>query len=111
MRAPFLYRRTGVWTVRLATLVVLLGAWEIYADFSGVQIVPGRGPVSTAADVGAYRDMLVGIRAKVQALVAQKKTLAEVIAAKPSAPWDAKYARGGVSPDRFVESVYASLEH
>ena len=82
-----------------------------FADFSGVQIVPGRGPVSTAADVGAYRDMLVGIRGKVQALVAQKKTLAEVIAAKPSAPWDAKYARGGVAPDRFVEGVYASLAH
>ena len=42
---------------------------------------------------------------------AKQVTLAEVIAAKPSAPWDAKYARGGVAPDRFVEGVYASLAH
>jgi len=47
----------------------------------------------------------------VSALVAQGKSLADVIAAKPSAPWDATYARGGVPPDRFVESVYLSLKH
>jgi cyclase len=82
-----------------------------FAGFEGVQIVPGRGPVQTAADVGAYRDMLVGARAKVVALVAQKKTLADVIAAKPTATWDAVYARGGALPDRFVESVYLSLTH
>jgi hypothetical protein len=82
-----------------------------FAGFEGVQIVPGRGAVSTAADVGAYRDMLTGVRDKVQALVAQKRTLAEVIAAKPTAQWDATYARGGAAPDRFVESVYLSLKH
>lgn len=82
-----------------------------FAGFEGVQIVPGRGAVQTAADVGAYRDMLVGARAKVAALVAQKKTLADVIAAKPTATWDAVYAHGGTPPDRFVESVYLSLTH
>ncbi len=82
-----------------------------FAEFAGVQIVPGRGAVSTAADVGAYRDMLTGVREKVQALVAQKKSLAEVIAAKPTAQWDATYARGGVPPDRFVETVWGSLPH
>lgn len=82
-----------------------------FAGFDGVQIVPGRGPVSTAADVEAYRAMLTGVREKVAALVAQKKTLAEVIAAKPSASWDATYGRGGVSPDHFVETVFTSLAH
>lgn len=82
-----------------------------FADFEGVQIVPGRGAVSSAADVGAYRDMLTGVRAKVAALVAQNKALADVIAAKPTAQWDAAYARGGTAPDRFVESVYQSLKH
>jgi glyoxylase-like metal-dependent hydrolase (beta-lactamase superfamily II) len=81
-----------------------------FAGFNGVQIVPGRGPVSTAADVGAYREMLQGVRDKVAALVAQKKPLAQVIGAKPTASWDATYARGGVLPERFVESVYASLK-
>ena len=82
-----------------------------FADFEKVKIVPGRGPVSTAKDVADYRDMLIGIRARVSALVTQGKSLPDVIAAKPSARWDAVYARGGVPPDRFVESVYQSLEH
>ena len=80
-----------------------------FAGFNGVQIVPGRGPVSTAADVGAYRDMLQGVRDRVAALIAQKKTVAETVAAKPTASFDATYGRGGVPPDRFVENVYASL--
>jgi cyclase len=80
-----------------------------FAGFNGVQIVPGRGPVSTAADVGAYRDMLQGVRDRVAALVAQKKSLGEIIAAKPTASWDAIYGRGGVTPDHFVENVYISL--
>lgn len=82
-----------------------------FADFDGVQIVPGRGPVSTAADVAAYRDMLKGVRDRVAALVAQHETLAAVVAAKPTAQWDAMYARAGARPDEFVESVYRSLAH
>lgn len=82
-----------------------------FAEFAGVQIVPGRGAVSTAADVGAYRDMLTGVRGKVQGLIALGKSLAEVIAAKPTAQWDATYAHGGVTPDHFVEMVWGSLPH
>jgi cyclase len=82
-----------------------------FAGFEGVQIVPGRGAVATAADVGAYRDMLTGVREKVQALVAQKRTLAEVIAAKPTAQWDAAYGHAGAHPEQFVEMVYRSLSH
>ena len=82
-----------------------------FAGFDGVQIVPGRGAVSTAADLGAYRDMLKGVREKVSALVAQKQTLAEVIAAKPTAAWDATYGRAGARPEQFVEMVYRSLAH
>lgn len=82
-----------------------------FAGFAGVQIVPGRGAVSTAADVSAYRDMLAGVRERVSALVAQKKTLAEAIAAKPTAQWDATYGHAGARPDQFVEMVYRSLTH
>jgi cyclase len=82
-----------------------------FAGFTKVQIVPGRGPVQTAADVEAYATMLTGVRDKVAALLAQKKTLAEVIAAKPTSTWDATYGRGGARPDQFVEMVYRSLTH
>jgi glyoxylase-like metal-dependent hydrolase (beta-lactamase superfamily II) len=82
-----------------------------FAEFENVQIVPGRGPLSTVKDVADYRDMLTGIRDRVSALVKEGKSLPDAIAAKPSAQWDAAYGRGGVAPDRFVESVYLSLKH
>ncbi len=82
-----------------------------FTEFEHVQIVPGRGPVSTARDVGAYGEMLTGVRLRVNALLQQGKSLSDVIAAKPSSPWDAAYSRGGVSPDQFVESVFLSLKH
>ena len=67
-----------------------------FAGFNGVQIVPGRGPVSTAADVGAYRDMLAGRSRQGGRARRAEETLAQVIAAKPTASWDATYGRGGV---------------
>ncbi|MEP7086367.1 MAG: hypothetical protein ABI884_03445 [Gemmatimonadota bacterium] len=82
-----------------------------FAGFEGVQIVPGRGAVQTAADVGAYRDMLIGVRAKITALIAQNKSRTEVVASRPTAQWDAAYARGGALPDLFAESVFNSLKH
>jgi NitT/TauT family transport system permease protein len=31
-RTPFLYRRTGIWTVRVATLILILIGWQLYAQ-------------------------------------------------------------------------------
>jgi hypothetical protein len=55
--------------------------------------------------------MLTGVRERVSALVTQGKSLAEVIAAKPTAQWDAVYGRGGATASQFVETVYSSLKH
>jgi len=72
------------------------------------KIVPGHGPIMTKADVVAWREMLVKVRERVAALVAQKKTLDEIKAAKPTAEFDAKHV-GMIPPDVFVETVYKSL--
>ncbi|HEX7237769.1 MAG TPA: MBL fold metallo-hydrolase [Gammaproteobacteria bacterium] len=71
------------------------------------KIVPGVGPVSTRADFVKYRTMLVTVRDRVAALVKQGKTLEEVIAAKPTAEFDATWG----SPDHmlFLPVIYAEL--
>ena len=76
---------------------------------AGTKIIPGHGPLGTQADLQAYRDMLAGIRDRVKALVAQGKTLEQVLAAKPSAQWDAKWGKGFLNPDGFVSAVHRSL--
>lgn len=72
------------------------------------KIIPGHGPLSNKAELKAYRDMLVRISAKVEAMVKAKKTLAQVIAAKPTREFDEAWGKGFLKPEQFVEIVYTS---
>lgn len=76
------------------------------------KIIPGHGPLSTRADLMAYRHMLSGVRDAVATLVAAGKSLEEVVAAKPTAPWDEKWSREYrfAQPDIFTGIVYDSLK-
>jgi cyclase len=76
----------------------------------GTMIIPGHGWMSDAADVGYYRDMLMIIRDRVQAMIDRGMTLAQVKAAKPTMDFDPEYGREPGVTARFVEAVYRSLE-
>ena len=73
------------------------------------KIIPGHGPVTDKVTLQAYHDMLVGVRAAVAKLVAERKTLDETVAAKPTAPWDDKWGKGFIKPDVFTKVVYTEL--
>jgi cyclase len=73
------------------------------------KVIPGHGPVAGKADLVAYRAVLVGVRDAIKPLVAAGKTLDEVKAAKPTAPWDEKWGKGFIRPELFVETAYKSL--
>ena len=72
------------------------------------KIIPGHGPLSNKAELRAYRDMLVKVSARIAAMVKAKKTLAQVVAAKPTQDFDGKWGNGFLKPEQFVEIVYAS---
>ena len=76
----------------------------------GTMIVPGHGWISDAADVGYYRDMLIVIRDRVQAMIDKGMTLPQVKAAKPTLDFDPLYGREPGVTARFVEAVYRSLK-
>ena len=76
----------------------------------GTLIVPGRGWISDAADVGYYRDMLMVIRDRIKAMADKGMTLAQVKAAKPTMDFDPEYGREPGVTSRFVEAVYRSLK-
>jgi cyclase len=76
----------------------------------GTKIVPGHGPMVDRAAVTAHRDMVIAIRDKVAALVKDGKTQEQVVAAKPTADYDAKVQQPGTTGDRFVGQVYAELK-
>ena len=73
------------------------------------KIIPGHGALGTKADLQTYRNVMAGIRDRVKALIAQGKTLDQIVAAKPSAQWDATWGKGFLGPDVFLSFVHRSL--
>lgn len=72
-------------------------------------IIPGHGPVGTRAELMEFRQMLAGVREKVAALKAQGKSLDEVIAARPTADYDAKWGTGLIDGTLFTALVYRGV--
>ncbi|SEN12766.1 Glyoxylase, beta-lactamase superfamily II [Luteibacter sp. UNCMF331Sha3.1] len=75
-----------------------------------VVIAPGHGPVGNKKDLQAFRDMLAGVRDNVAALKKQGKSRDEVVAAKPTAKYDAVYGHFVIDPDFFTRIVYDGLK-
>jgi glyoxylase-like metal-dependent hydrolase (beta-lactamase superfamily II) len=74
-----------------------------------VKLIPGHGPLATPADYKAFRDMLAGVRDKVKPMVDAGRSLEEIVAAKPTAAYDAKWGGGFIKPDPFVGLLYSDL--
>jgi cyclase len=74
------------------------------------KIVPGHGPVVSRAEVMAHRDMILAVRDHVAQLVAQGKTQEEVLAAHPTADYDARVPNSKETTVRFVTQIYAELK-
>jgi cyclase len=73
------------------------------------RIVPGHGPLGDKAALIAYRTMLVTARDRMAKLVKEGKTEDEVVAAKPFADLDAKWALNELAGKNFVRVVWHSL--
>ena len=73
------------------------------------RIIPGHGPVGGKAELQAYRDTVKAVRDAVARLKAEGKNREAVLAAKPSAAYDAKWGQGFIMPDVFVGIVFDSL--
>jgi glyoxylase-like metal-dependent hydrolase (beta-lactamase superfamily II) len=72
-------------------------------------VVPGHGQVGNRAQLAEFRDMLATIRDNVTRLKRQGKSIDEIIAAKPTAAFDAKYGGFVINPTFFVRLVYAGV--
>jgi cyclase len=74
------------------------------------RIVPGHGPVADRAALVAYRSMLVTARDRMATLVKDGKSEDDVVAAKPFADLDAKWARDELAAGNFIRVVYHSIK-
>lgn len=103
---PFIDSSSAGWITGMVRAVdLLLGVVD-----DRTTIIPGHGPVARRADLVAYRGMLAGVRDVVQPLVEAGKTLPEVIAARPTAPFDARFGQQFIKGRHFTELAYNGLK-
>jgi glyoxylase-like metal-dependent hydrolase (beta-lactamase superfamily II) len=73
------------------------------------KIIPGHGPLAGRAELVAFRDVVVGARDAVRALIADGRDLDAILAARPTARWDEQWGRGFIDGEAFVRTIYESL--
>lgn len=72
-------------------------------------VVPGHGPVAGKKELTEYRELLLLIRDRVAALKKAGKSLDEIVAAKVTAAYDAKWGGSFINGDFFTRLVYKGL--
>ena len=72
-------------------------------------VVPGHGPIGNKTQLIEFRDMLAVIRDRVAALKGEGKSLNEIVAAKPTAVYDAKWAGFFINGESFTKLVYKGI--
>jgi cyclase len=89
----------------------LIRAVDAYLKVSNDQtkVVPGHGALANRADLVAWREMLVTSRDRIQKLVNEGKSEQEVVAAKPLADLDKKWAANEQQGENWVRMVYHSF--
>ncbi len=73
------------------------------------KIIPGHGPLGDKKALVKYRDMLVTVRSRMQALIDQGKTLEEIIALKPNADFDELWGKSFLTPEAFLTTLHAVM--
>ena len=78
----------------------------------GTLIIPGHGRICDQLDVVEYRDMVVIIRDRVQAMINAGATVDQVKAARVTADYDTRYGAnsGPWTTAMFIEAVHNSLK-
>jgi cyclase len=89
----------------------MIAATDAYLKLTnaGSKIVPGHGPLADRAALIEYRTMLVTARDRMERLVKDGKSEDEVVAAKPFADLDAKWAPTELAARNFIRVVYHSI--
>jgi glyoxylase-like metal-dependent hydrolase (beta-lactamase superfamily II) len=89
----------------------MIAAADIYLKLANdkTRIVPGHGPIGDKAALLDYRTMLDTARDRMATLVGQGKNEDEVVAAKPFADLDVKWAPTELASKNFIRVVYHSL--
>ena len=77
---------------------------------ANTKIIPGHGPLATPDDLRAFLNVVRRTRDSIQSMIDGGRTEEEVVAAKPTAEWDAQWGGGFMNAENFTRFAYRSLE-
>jgi glyoxylase-like metal-dependent hydrolase (beta-lactamase superfamily II) len=78
---------------------------------ANTKIIPGHGALANKADMQRFHDMLVKVRGSIQSLIDQGRTEDQVVAAGPTAEFDAAWGQGFMNAEQFTRFAYQSLKN
>lgn len=104
------FRTVAFPVIDLANGGTLDGTIDALAMLAGLggpdtRYVPGHGVVSSREDIVEFRDMVMTVKDRVTALVADGASFNEMMEARPTREFEAKWG----DPERFLTAVYEEL--
>jgi cyclase len=73
------------------------------------RLIPGHGPMATAAELAAFRKMLLTVHDRLAPMLDAGKTTREAIAARPTADLDPTWAKGLFTGGMFTRIAFDGL--
>jgi glyoxylase-like metal-dependent hydrolase (beta-lactamase superfamily II) len=96
-----------------ATIDSFLDNYQMALDMTTQKtiFVPGHGQLSTWADLKELREVVIQLYGRLRDMVARGMTLEQIMTARPSKEWDARFASENKSPTtgNTVERVYTRM--
>lgn len=89
--------------------IIAAGEMVLSRSNSATRIIPGHGPLATRDDLESYVEMLTTVRDRFQSLIDQGRSEDEVVAANPTAEFDAQWGQGFMNAETFTRFAYRGM--
>ncbi len=89
----------------------LISSVKTLIDLVGdnTRIIPGHGPLGDKQGLQGYLEMLETVRARMNSLIAEGKSLEQIIEMQPNADYDDTMGKGFINPETFLRILYSDL--
>ena len=74
------------------------------------RIIPGHGPLGDRQGLRGYLEMLETVRDRMKKLIAEGKSLDQIIELKPNADYDEAMGKGFINPEQFLRNLHSDLK-
>ena len=89
----------------------LISSVKTLIDLVGdnTRIIPGHGPLGDKQGLQGYLEMLETVRARMNSLIAEGKSLEQILEMQPNADYDDTMGKGFINPETFLRILYSDL--